>query len=249
MKVRFLKISLGILIFNFAISSLFCQNYGEEIRKLLPEGKVQFEVLDSVEATILQTVLLEKFHIAYQENYDAFNVYFEKTRNNQKAKYPKNKTLSEKEYLKLKDFLENVKILPSQTETLQIIYSNDNNTISFKASGKLTILGLIVYDAKTNRFNFGNDGMLIFKDFAHIETNKNALQEPWQGYIWEFSEMKNIAEGKMPTAENIDKISGKHYKITVGKLMNSGKTFMIINAKVIIDGKQTLNFELPIRMK
>jgi len=231
-------------------SSLFCQNYDVEVKKLLPEGKVEFEVLDSMEITVLQTILLEKFHSAYRENYDAFNAYFEKTSNNQKAKYPKNKILPEKEYLKLKDFFENIKLLPSQTEIVEIIYSNDN-TISFKANGKLTILNFIVYHTEKNIFDFGNDSALVFKNFVNIETNTNALQEPWQGYIWEFSEMENIEiEGeKMPDIETIEKISGKHYKITVGKLMDSGKTVMMIKAKVIVDGKQTLNFELPIRMK
>jgi len=63
--------------------------------------------------------------------------------------------------------------------------------------------------------------------------------------------MENIEiEGdKMPSIETIEKMSGKQYKITVGKLMNSGKTVMMITVKVIEEGKQTLNFELPIRMK
>ena len=250
MKVQFLKISFGILIFNFAISSLFCQNYGEEIRKLLPEGKVQFEVLDSVEATARQIKLSEKFPIAYRENYDAFNAYFEKTRNNQKAKYPKNKILSEKEFLEYMDFAKNIKLIPSQTETVEIIYSDDDY-ISFKASGKLAeVFSQITYHIETNTFVLADSYTLDFSESVDVKTNTNAFKEPWQGYIWVFEETENIdlETEDLPNKENIDKISMKQYKIRLGKL-SSGKTIMIIGLKDLQYGNWVTRIEVTIRMK
>ena len=113
--------------------SMSCYAYGQmimsvdgvttniEIKKLLPEGKIPFEVLDSMEITERQTELSYKIQKTYQEDVDTFNTYFEKKRNNQKAKYPKNSILSEKEFLEYMDFLNNgIKLLPSRIEIIEV---------------------------------------------------------------------------------------------------------------------------------
>ena len=94
MKTQISKIAIGIFFLSVPLSFAFCQNnktdIGVEIRKLLPEGEISFEVLDSIETTVRQTELSYKFAEAYRENIEVFNAYFEKTRNKQKAKYPEN---------------------------------------------------------------------------------------------------------------------------------------------------------------
>ena len=251
MKPQFLKISLGIFFLVVAIP-LIAQDYGTEIKNLLPEGKIEFEVLDSVEATVRQVELTEKFQRAYRENMSAFNSYFEKKGNNQTAKYPKNKILSEKEFIELMDFANNMKVVPSQTKAVEIIYSDDNS-ISFKSDGKLSILNLITYNIETNTFTFKNY-TLNFKNSVNVETNTNAFQEAWKGYNWDFSEpgeeeMEKIFSLMKKNLINFDRLSIKGYKITLGKLMNSGKTFMIIKLKDLQEGEWIYNVETPIRMK
>ena len=252
MKGQFLIITFFFLIFSLSTAS--CQNNkivsNVEIKKLLPEGKFQFEILDSMEITTRQTELTYKFQEAYQENMDSFNAYFEKIRNNQKAKYPENELLSEKEFFEYFDYVNNVKLIPSRTDTIEVVYSDDNR-ISFKTTGKLEeILNQITYYGETNTFDLGNRYILKFIDSVNVETNTNAFQEAWKGYNWEFTKTKNIdiEAGELPDKDNIHEISIEQYKITLGRLI-SGKTFMIIKLKDFREGNWVVNVEVPIRMK
>lgn len=254
MKTPFSKIAIGIIFFTIPVFSVFCQNsitdIGVEIKKLLQEGKIPFEVLDSVEVTVRETELTYKFAEVYRENFDVFNAYFDKIRNKQKAKYPKNKILSKKEFLELMNYQNNIKLLPSQIETVEVIYT-DNNCISFKSDGKLAeIMSIITYQIETNTFHLDNRYRLPFVDFVNVETNTNAFQEAWVGYNWEFAKSEDIdleAE-KMPTKEILEKISIEQYKITLGKL-SSGKTVMMIKLKDFREGNWVVNVEIAIRMK
>jgi len=226
-----------------------------KIKELLPEGKIVFEVLDSLEITVRQTELTYKFAEAYRENIEGFNAYIEKTRNNQKAKYPENEILSESEYSELMEFYNSgyaPKLLSTQTEIVEIIYTDDNR-ILFKANGKFAeIFNLITYHTETNTFYFANPFNLVnryslkFVDTLHVETNTNAFRETWKGYQWEFAEPKDM---EMPTTESISRMSMKQFKIRLGKLLSSGKTFMIIELKDLREGNWAVNVEITIRMK
>ena len=254
MKALLFKITIIISFLSVTFFSISCQDRKTdnniEIKKLLPEGKIQFEVLDSMETTDRQIELSYKFQQAYRENLDVFNAYFDKTRNNQKAKYPENEILPENEFLEYMDFAKNIKLLPSRTEIIEVIYSNDNQ-ISFKASGKLAeIFSQIRYNTKTNTFNLANHYTLNFKDSVEVKTNTNAFKEAWKGYIWEFSNTKNIdiEAGELPNMETIDKMSIQQYKIRLGKL-SSGKTVVIIGLKDLREGNWVTNVEITLRMK
>jgi len=251
MRIHFLKIAIGIF-FSVALFFVSCQNrkavISAEIKKLLPEGKIPFEVLDSMEITERQTELTYKFAEAYRENMDAFNAYFEKTRNNQEAKYPENEILSENEFFEYNGFFEKgVKLLPSRTEIIEVMYSS-NNRISFKANGGLAgIFSLITYHEKTNTFDLANRYTLEFIDTVNVETSTNAFQEPWKGYNWRFEYPKDMVE--MPSSmETINKMTMEQYKITLGRL-SSGKTVIIIELKHFQEGNWLVNVHVPIRME
>ena len=145
------------------------------------------------------------------------------------------------------DFVNNIKLLPSQTEIVEVTYL-DNNRISFKASGKLAeILGIVTYNAEANTFDLANRYTLEFIDFVSIKTNTNAFRETWEGYNWRFERPKDMVE--MPTnMKDIEKMTMEQYKITLGRL-SSGKTFMIISLKDFREGTWVVNVEVPIRMK
>ena len=250
MRVQFFKIAIGIFlcVTPFSVS---CQNskakINVDIKKLLPEGKIPFEVLDSIEITERQTELTYKVAEAFRENMDAFIAYLEKTKNNQEAKYPANEILSETEYLEYMAFVNNgIKLLPSRTEIIEVIYSA-NNIISFKADGDLAeIFSLITYHGKTNTFNLANRYTLKFIDSVNVETNTNAFQENWRGYNWSFEYPKDIVE--MPSMKTINKMTMEQYKITIG-ILSSGKTVMIINLKDFREGNWRVHIEVPMRMK
>ena len=250
MKVKFLKTIIGILFFSISAFSVFCQNSETvssiEIKKLLPEGKIAFEVLDSVETTARQTELSYKFAEAFQENRDNFVDYLEKIGKKQKAKYPKNKFLSEKEFLECMDFAKNIKLLPSRTEIVEVIYSDDNR-ISFKSDGGLAeILDIFTYHAETNTFDLANHSTLEFRSVVNVEKTTNAFREAWEGYNWRYEYPEDMEE--MPTKETINKMSMEQYKITLGRL-SSGKTFIIISIKNFQEGSWVTNAEVTIRME
>ena len=249
MKIAFLKITIRIFFLIIPAFSVFCQNSGTvssiEIKKLLPEGKISFEVLDSVETTARQTELSYKMVEAFQENTDAFVAYLEKIGKKQKAKYPKNKIMSEAEFLEYMDFAKNIKLLPSRIEIVEVIY--DDNRISFKSDGQLAeIFDKITYHVETNTFDLANRYTLKFIDSVSIETNTNAFKETWKGYNWRFEYPKDMVE--IPTKETISKMSMEQYKITLGRL-SSGKTFMIISLKDVQEGNWIVRVEVTIRMK
>lgn len=214
-----------------------------KVSELLPENIYEFEMLDSVKTTPRQEELTFAFQRAYQEKMDIFNSYFEKVRNKEEASFPQNKYLTESDFKEYMEFAENIVLIPSTTEKIEVIYSKDN--ITFKSSGKLEILNYIRYKSSTNEFEI-EDYKLSFKDSTNVTDKNNALQESWNGYIWEFVDPKDI---EMPTQETIGQISIKQYKITLGTLEQSGKIFMILKGREYHKGQPVVNFEIPIRLK
>ena len=227
----------------FCMTSLESQKGKSKVSELLPEDIYEFEVLDSVKTTPRQEELTFAFQRAYQEKMDIFNSYFEKVRNNEEASFPENDHLTETDFKEYMDFAENIVLIPSTTEKVEVIYSKDN--VTFKSSGKLEILNYIRYNSSSNEFEIENY-KLSFRDSTNVTNKNNALQESWNGYIWEFVDPKDI---EMPTQETIGQISIKQYKITLGTLEQSGKIFMILKGQEYHKGQPVVNFEIPIRLK
>lgn len=234
------------ILFAFAQS---CTTNGQDkkgkskVSELLPENIYEFEVLDSVKTTPRQEELTYAFQRAYQEKMDIFNSYFEKVRNKEEASFPENNYLTESDFKEYMVFAENIVLIPSKTEKVEVIYSK--NSVSFKSSGKLEILNHIKYNSLTNEFEI-EDYKLTFKDSTNVTKKNNALQESWNGYKWEYADPEDI---EMPTQETIGQISIKQYKVTLGTLEQSGKTFMILKGREYHKGQPVVNFEIPIRLK
>lgn len=214
-----------------------------KVTELLPEGSYKFEVLDSVKTTPRQVELTYAFQKAYQEKMDTFNSYFEKVRSNKEANFPENDYLSEEDFKEYMEYAENIKLLPSTTESVKVVNSGD--LVTFESSGKLEILNYIKYNTSTNTFKI-EDYTLTFRDSTTVTDKENALQESWNGHTWEFAEPNDM---EMPTQETISSISIKQYKITLGTLEQSGRTFMKIKGNEYKNGERILSFEIPFRMK
>jgi hypothetical protein len=214
-----------------------------KIAKLLPEGTFEFEVLDSVKTTPRQEELTYAFQKAYQENMDIFNQYFEKVRKNEDSNFPANDYLTKEDFEEYMEYANNIKLIPSTTESVKVKYSGDK--IDFESSGKLDILNYLTFNTSANTFQLENYN-LTFKDSTVVTDKNNALQESWSGHIWEFAEPKDM---EIPTHETIGNFTAKRYKVTIGTLKQSGKTFMIVKGQEYNQGQEVLNFEIPIRMK
>ena len=214
-----------------------------KVAKLLPEGSYDFEVLDSVMTTPRQEELTYAFQKAYQQNMDIFNQYFQKVRNNEESNFPENDYLSKEDFEEYMEYANNIKLIPSTTESVRVEYSGDK--ITFESSGKLDVLNYLTFNASTNSFQLENYN-LTFRDSSSITDKNNALQESWNGYTWEFAEPKDM---EMPTQETIGSITAKQYKVTVGALEQSDKKFMLLKGNEYKNGERIVSFELPIRMK
>jgi hypothetical protein len=234
---------IGVLMVFIMSCSSTSQKDNSKVRTLLPEGTHQFEVLDSVETTPRQTELTEKFQKAYQTHMDVFNAYFEKIRNKENVEFPRNDILTKEELNEFMDYSKNIKLLPSGALNVTVKYSK--NKISFQSSGKLEILNYIEFDISKNVAKIENY-ILPFKDSTKVSTTTNALQDSWKGFTWEFIDPKDI---EMPTSETIHNVSIKRYKLTLGTLDKTNKTFMTIKGQELKDGQKLVDFEIPIRMK
>ena len=237
-----------IFLILFALTQS-CSTNGQDkkgnskVSELLPENTYEFEVLDSVKTTPRQEELTFASQRAYQEKMDIFNSYFEKVRNNEEASFPENNHLTESDFKEYMDFAENIVLIPSKSEKVEVIYTKDN--VTFKSYGKLEILNYIRYNISSNEFEIENY-KLSFRDSTNVTDKSNALQESWNGYTWEFVDPKDI---EMPTQGTIGQISIKQYKITLGTLEQSGKIFMILKGKEYHKGQPVVNFEISIRLK
>jgi len=120
---RFIPIFFLIL---FALT-LTCMTNGDDkkgkskVSELLPENIYEFEVLDSAKTSPRQEELTFAFQRAYQEKMDIFNSYFEKLRNKEEASFPENNYLTESEFKELMDFANNIVLIPSKTEKVQVV--------------------------------------------------------------------------------------------------------------------------------
>ena len=213
------------------------------IARLLPEGTYEFEVLDSVKTTPRQVELTIAFQKAYQQNMDIFNQYFESVRNNEESNFPESDYLSKEDFEEYMEYVNNIKLIPSTTESVKVKYSGDK--IIFESNGKLDILNYLTFNTSTNSFQLEKYN-LSFRDSSSIADKNNALQESWNGYTWEFADPKDM---EIPTHETIGSITVKQFKVTVGTLEQSGKEFMILKGNEYKNGKRIVRFELPIRRK
>ena len=240
--------NVGILFILFSALTIACSTNktnitnSSKVTQLLPEGSYQFEILDSVKTTVRQVELNYAFQKAYQQKMDSFNLYFEKTRNNREANFPENDFFTEEDLKETIEYAENIKLIPTTTELVKVVYSGDY--VTFESSGKLEVLNYIRYNISTNTFKI-EDYILTFRDSATTSDKDNALQESWNWHTWEFAEPKDM---EMPTQETISSASMKQYKITLGTLEQSGRTFMKINGNEYLDGERIISFDLPFRM-
>src|SRR5690606_14897900 len=163
-------------------------NEESTIAKLLPEGTYEFEVLDSVKTTPRQEELTYAFQKAYQQNMDIFNQYFEKVKSKEESNFPANDYLTEEDFEEYMKYANNIKLIPSTTESVSVEHSEDK--ITFESSGKLDILNYLIFNNSTNSFQLENYN-LTFKDSTTVTDKNNALQESWSGHIWEFVEPKD----------------------------------------------------------
>jgi hypothetical protein len=210
-----------------------------DIKLFFPKDEIIGDIL-GLKTSPRQIELLEKFQIGVQKNYEWFIESIKNRKEGETMPYHPNLGLTENEYKELNSYNDNVEFTKIESGKIKII--NQNNTISFKTEEKLKFLESIKIDIKTNTV-FLDNYKLEFNDYSNVTDPKNALKSKWKGYNWVFFEPKGF---DIDDFKDLNTLTVKQYKFTLGKLDNNGKTIMIIKGKEIKNGEKLVDFEIPI---
>lgn len=221
------------------------RNIQQDIISLIPTGEIITNVMDSIIMTPRRQILNEKFLQAQKENPEWFIQQLELQKNTgHKFSYDPNLGLTEeewKEYEKLNLDLSDMKAI--STGTAKIIVTRKNNTISFKADGKLSYLNSTTIDIKNNVVKVSNY-TLTPMDTICIKDSNNIYKTAWRGYKWKFSDPENLT---FPTSiEEMNNYAAKRFEFTLGLFENTRETFVEISGYEKTEGEQKISYRIPI---
>lgn len=244
---RLLPLFIGLLLLANCSSSqptdkrpLITGNITTDVNNLLPEGKVQVDVMDGIKQNPRQEELTKKFQTGIQQNYEWFVDYMKTVPEGEPMPYHKNLGLAESEYKELQGYMNDIELVSSGKSDITI--KKNKNIIEFTASGKLQLLEAVKIDLSKNIVVVG-EYELPFSDTANITTDTNGLKSKWKGYTWKLEEPKDM---DLNALKNLQSLKAKQYKFTIGRLDKTGKTFISIKGQEIENGAKQVSFELPL---
>ncbi len=214
-----------------------------DIKRLLPVGVMTADIMGLGLQTPRQIELMTKFQNGIKENYDWFVDYMKTVPDGEPMPFNSKFGLTESEYTELMDYLNNTELISSGTENIVIKIKNE--IIYFKAGGKLSNFDSLTIDLKNNIASY-KEYKLLFSDTSNITDDKNGLKSKWKGYVWKFTDPKELS---LEALKDLESIKMKEYKLTIGKLEKSGKTYMSLKGREVEDGVKIVEFELPIILK
>ena len=211
-----------------------------DLKNLIPEGKHMADIMDGVRQSPRQATLTKKFQDGIKDNYEWFVEYIKSVPEGQPMPYNEKLNMTKEEYDELMGYLNSSEIVSTGKENIEVEIKKE--TIYFKAKGKLAGYDSLMIDLKSNTALYGQYKML-FSDTSNITSDKNGLRSKWKGYTWSFEEPKGLNADDLKDPGNLKM---KQYKLTVGQLEKSGKTYLSLKGREIQDGAKTVDFELPI---
>lgn len=221
-------------------SSKLTGNIENDLRILLPTGKVHADIMDGVSQTPRQLELTKKFQTSIKQNYEWFVDYMKSIPKGQQMPYHVNLGLTKREYDELQVLMDNIEVVSTGVEDISIQIKND--IVHFKSQHKLSALDSLTIDLKRNIVSFGQLKMLI-ADTLNVTSEKNGLKSKWTGYSWAFEEPQNLDVNQL---KDVSSLKIKQYKLTIGRLAKNGKTYMSLKGREIDGGAKIVDFELPI---
>ncbi len=210
------------------------------LNDLLPKGKTSVDVLDSIKQNARQLALTQKLQLSVQQNQQWYFEYIKTIQKGMPLPYHKNLGLTKEEYDELFSYADQMELISSGKNDITII--KNENTIQFKAEGKLELLNAIRIDLNKNIVMIG-ENELTFSDSINIDNNNNAFKSKWKGYNWSLEDPK---EEDLKNTTDFKSLKLKLYKFTIGRLENNGKTVMRIKGQEIEGGVKKISFEIPI---
>jgi hypothetical protein len=212
----------------------------KDVKELLPEGLMSFDVMDEVIQSERQLELTAKFQQAVRVNYEWFLKYAEEIREPGKPlPFHENFGLSEDEYEELLSFIGNIELASSRVIEYNIIHGD--HTVILEPTEPENYFRVKV-NFESNEVFFDAQ-TLTFKETVVVDDPQNGFKSEWFGYQWRFEDPEEINVG---TREDLLNAEMSQYKFTVGFLERTGKTYVQIKGREFSKGIQTKAYELPL---
>ena len=214
-------------------------NIEKDVKNLLPEGLMMFEVKDKVRQSPRQVELTQKFNNAIRKNYDWFVEYSSTIELGKPMPYHKNLGLTEKEYTELQELMNDVELVSSGFIQYKISYVDKCIKLIPTDTTNNKVISI---DLTKNIVEFDNQ-RLIFKDTMKITNPQNGFKSEWVGYQWTYEKPKNV---EISALKNVQNIEFQQYKFTIGFLKRTGKVYIQIKGREIMNGFKTIDYEFPL---
>lgn len=212
----------------------------EDVNNLLPEGLFIVDILGDLKQNRRQEELNLKFKQGVRENQDWFIEYMKTVPQGESLPYHINLGLTEQEYEEWHGFMEDIEFVSIGQENVEIIQKGA--IISFKSKEKLKALELLEINMESNTVRVGEYN-LWFDDTSNIANDKNALRSKWKGYTWRYEYPKEM---DLDGLNDLGNLTAIQYKVTIGQLDKTGRTYISIKGREIINGEKEIDFYLPL---
>lgn len=215
----------------------------KDVKAILPEGQMSFDVMDQVYQSERQIELMTKFRRAIRDNYDWYVEYTQQVIEPGKPiPYHENLGLTKDEYEEFQDLIKNIKLISSGVVEYVITHGDDKITLEPLDTINNFTVNL---DFSTNQTMFDNQ-TLTFQDTIVVDNDQNGLESKWSGYQWIFEQPTKM---EMNALKDLQNFRMKQYKFTVGFLERTGKVYIQIKGREISNGVKTKDYDVPLVQK
>jgi len=214
-------------------------NIENDLKSLLPEGSMEFEIMDKVRQSPRQIELTHRVQLAISENYDWFLEFASKMEPGQPLPYHNNLGLTEMEYTEFQNLINDIDLVSSGVIQYEISYSENeiilvpNDTINNER---------VVINLNDNIVEFNNQ-RLNFNDTVKITDSQNGFKSEWFGYQWLYEGGNDF---DMNELKNLSSLEIVQYKFTIGFLKRTGKVYVQIKGREMANGVKTVDYEFPL---
>jgi hypothetical protein len=211
----------------------------KDLKSLLSEGNMSFEIMDKVRQSPRQIELTQKFQEAIREKYDWFLEYSSNIESGKPMPYHENLGLTENEYSELQDFMNDIELVSSGILQYNVSYSENSIELTPKDTTRAKTVSI---NLSENIVEFDNQ-RLSFKDTVRITDAQNGFKSEWFGYQWIY---ENPEDMEMSSLKNIQNLEVQQYKFTVGFLKQTGKVYVQIKGREMANGFKTVDYVFPL---
>jgi hypothetical protein len=240
MKYFFPFVILLMISCNRPGSFHFSGKIEKDLDAMLKSGIHKASVMDSLVQNTEQQALEKIYKESIRQNYNWYTHYLDSFSGQPELPYHPNFGLTEEQYQALLNYRKDITL--ASTETGDIEIRNEKDIISFKASGKMSLLDKVRIDTRNNTVLYDNY-LLNFSDTIHVNNENHGLKSTWDGYTWRFSEPRDM---NMEDIRNTENLTARHYKLTVGHLNKTGKTIINFTAREMVNGDFITDINIPV---